>query len=405
MLEVSFRENLPEITATLLGVVVLSIGLSLGQFHGWPGIAGSILGITGASLSAIASSWTFARAASRKQLHAELEILRGQLATSTAQINQSVNIGRENTVPPEVPFARIDQAVSTISTVIRELGNITGSELKAEKESVIEAKKVLADIGKGLEILAEQTEEVGQSGTSMETQGLIDKFREEISESLKKLQDNQPRLDRDRVVERIKCPNCDENLSISIGKHAGDTSSQICPACQAKFNAHRGSQGVFTRIIPVMERTRRSEVIQCPVCPETFSLEIGSLLGDTTYSTCPHCATRMIVNRTKEGVKVGRVFSSKDFKCPACESNIPFGSNSTSAERFCLGCGSKSLLNVVDGTATLISEKEIVLADKIDTYNVQCPACKEVMSTFARRNDFIFAQCEVCDVLLRADLY
>jgi transcription elongation factor Elf1 len=397
--------NFVEAIATIIGVCIIAVGLLLSRETGTPGTLGTILGILGTCLSSAAAAWSFGRAAAESKITEQLQIVRGQLATASAQIGRAVERGVHGSEQPALSFARIEQGVNSLSNVVRDLGRLIGDELENENLAIIEAKQTLAALGAGLEVLSDNAQKV--KSPDIDVQRAIEDLQQKVSASLAILDQASPNR---YIKENVICPYCRTVNNISIGIAVGSTATASCSQCGGRFNVHRGSGGVFVRSImqvwPSQETQNYSdENLACPGCSSKLSVSLGTSIGSTASAYCAVCDKSYLTHRTALGITINGPYIRINSKCPECSEVVTVNhidDGSREVIRFCLSCFSKIAFDVQSREPRLISKQPPLEAEKISSQLLRCPSCGGARKTFAQRNGVVYAVCQIDDRLLKS---
>ena len=334
-----------ETISTFIGLVVLVIGLYLGQQVGWTGVLGNVLGIIGAFLSAVASAWSFGKASSHGSLTTQVEVLRGHLLTASAQIDRSIQRAVAGDEDSAVCFARIEQSTNVLTNVIRDLGRLTDGELRGENDAIVDAKQQIVDLGADLDRLLAQTsgDGSGDSNIQMIAEGLHEKWMNSI-QALDLASPSSTLMSS--TDERVECPSCGQPSIVRLRNMVGTTAHTTCPQCLYRYNVHRGAEKVFSRPSPHQRPT-------------------------PTYLPCPNCSNDLPVTKF-DGESV----------------------------RFCLSCGWKLRIQMPARQVEVLAREDIVQGTLVGSTTIRCPKCNAEGQTFAGFGGKVFRTCSDCDVAL-----
>lgn len=246
-----FSEYPIESAAALGGLFVTGIGVALSSQPDWVGIVGTAATIVGTSLAAIAASWSFGRSTADRYLLERLTALRAHLATASGQISGALVAAVSGEEDFSTTIARVDQSVGTLSTIVRDMGNMIGRVLRGESAAILETKRDIADLGHALGTLRSQLE---ATPTSVEDEkaasflSAIETAEDRVSALLEALQETE-QADQEitKSAELVACPFCDSLTEVEIGDRPGHSALGVCSRCKSRFHAHRGSQGLFAR--------------------------------------------------------------------------------------------------------------------------------------------------------------
>lgn len=247
------NEHPLESLTAIVGVVVTALGIALSRQTNWVGLAGTILGIVGATLAAVVSASVFGAQRADENVLRNLALVRNHLATSSSQISAALSGHLFGGDSIETTLARVDQGVGGISSLIRDLGDMLGSEaLNVETEAIIQSKRDVVELGQALDTLKTQVSMTPaapspESADSSDILAAIEAMQARVSEtiaSLTRAEASTPQS-RDLVREIVKCPYCRAENHISLGSLVGDTATPACANCAERFYAHRGQTGVF----------------------------------------------------------------------------------------------------------------------------------------------------------------
>ncbi len=162
-----YLEEYPiEKLSAFIGLIIIALGIYLGQIDGINSIIIISLSLLGSFLSSISTTWIFGKSAAKKQFISKLCTLRNQLHTTAAQINSSVEGGLSEDEDPHLSLVKINQSLNTLSMVLYELDTITDQSITSEKDNIIQARNSMIDLGnslKSLSINAPYTEKEGVS--------------------------------------------------------------------------------------------------------------------------------------------------------------------------------------------------------------------------------------------------
>ena len=80
-----------------------------------------------------------------------LAVVRNHLATSSSQISGALSAHLTRGESIETTLARVDQGVGSISSLLRDIGDLIGSDgLTIETEAIIQSKKDVVGLGEAL---------------------------------------------------------------------------------------------------------------------------------------------------------------------------------------------------------------------------------------------------------------
>ncbi len=179
----NFKESPIESISAIIGFMIISIGIIISQSDSNFDFLGDLLTFLGSILASVATTWVVGRSIAQKQLSSKLDIIRGQLATATAEISHSVGLGVDDDEDPYISLIKINQSLSNLSMVLSELEKLTDSRLSSENENIILAKTNILELGKSLNKFVDANKYVGYGTekTTKELSNLVNKFNNTLS--------------------------------------------------------------------------------------------------------------------------------------------------------------------------------------------------------------------------------
>lgn len=104
----------------------------------------------------------------------------------------------------------------------------------------------------------------------------------------------------------VSCPYCEAQASVYLGSPIGSSASPICDNCRSKFHVHRTRDGVIVnawgeRKASAPATGMEQTILACPQCGEGNSVEIGTDVGSSRWTTCHVCGIKMSAHREQDG--------------------------------------------------------------------------------------------------------
>ena len=181
-----------------------------------------------------------------------LAVVRNHLATSSSQISGALSAHLTRGESIETTLARVDQGVGSISSLLRDIGDLIGSDgLTIETEAIIQSKKDVVGLGEALDTLKNQVavspEQPSGPGARLdEILPAIENMQSLVSETLASLSRAEVSAQQRQLLEeQARCPYCSEVNRFQLGSLIGDSANPVCDQCGERFYAHRGQMGVF----------------------------------------------------------------------------------------------------------------------------------------------------------------
>jgi len=340
---VTITQKLVEI---LSGLLMIGIGVFLTTSSDiTQRIIGSFLTTVGGVLISWSFSIVYTRDQAREDLRARLEALRRQLGTVCGQISQALAGAQDGSLDANSSLALVSQSVQSLYGVVNEIQVMTGGRF--------EASDVLATVT-NLEEFAQQLASLAGRPAVQDAEAELEQLSQQFSSYVQSLK----QTDRPTTTVTLNCPECGGSVSCTIGVTSGDSAMPICPACGARFHAHRRADGsVFTR-----------------------KWGFYSLVK-TVPITCPTCSKKLYVRTTQD--QTGLMI------------------------RYCLDCFTKLEIDVGQGQIVKIEKGEpiegCIVGEEAGHSILKCPSCQEKIKAFAKKTNTRYAVCYRCDKLVKAE--
>ncbi len=242
-----------ETVTAVVGVVVAALGIALSRQASWVGLTGTILSIVGSSLAAVVSAAIFGAERASESMIRRLAVLRNNLATSSSQISGALTAHLTRGESIETTLARVDQGVGSISSLLRDIGDLIGSDgLPIDTDAIVKSKMDVVGLGEALDTLKNQVAvsvqlAPGPARQPAELLEAIEHMQGQVSEALASLSRAEASTPERRLLEEhASCPYCGSGNSFRLGSLIGDSAVPTCASCGERFHAHRGQVGVFT---------------------------------------------------------------------------------------------------------------------------------------------------------------
>ena len=156
------------------------------------------------------------------------------------------------------------------------------------------------------------------------------------------------------------------------------------------------------------DREYREEIVTCPDCGASVGVKLGTITGDSAMPRCSSCDARFHAHRSSDGSvftnPLGSPARTVNATCPGCSSQVAVPpAYAVPLVRYCLTCYRRL---VIDPAGDVIDEQtqEVVDADLLRAEPapavLRCSQCEAIVSAFHRRNDEYFGVCDKCDRLV-----
>jgi hypothetical protein len=370
-------------TLVLLGTALAFLGSD--WLSVWIGRGLIVLGSFGA---AYVVGQEFGQRSSENRQKTEVSLLTGTLETAASQIGGCLRRAQINKDSADIIIAAIEPSLQQIVRTITDLGRLVDrrtsdevkevdkvraaltAEIRALQSQVIDVGLATKQLGK--ELITDLSAPNGNiaSRTTLERLSHVEEIESRVSGLLENLDEKVNALARHegklglsateaKKQETVKCPTCDNEVSFEIGIGSGSSAMPTCGRCNTRFNAHRGSNGIFTRLL-------------------------GPGGGP--------------------GIKITQMLA----KCPGCKTSIPFLAKEgkpEKIERYCFTCGHKSLINTSDGSVLSLGPRVIIKGILDGDDGLVCSKCnRDVDIGPYRRIDGAFiGACRQDDCVVKAD--
>ncbi len=319
-----------------------------------------------AMLGGLVVSWALAETFNRERYHDQLKGQLGMIRLHLASVSADISRALLDDAPGEQQQAiqLVEQSAGQLITILTDLDTVIGGRL--DRQELLDAHRQMAGL---LDELAEI------ASTPPRTQGEVAELAQRVQEFRNELMQVQATLvqpadSRQMVSERVQCPACGRESSVSIGSLRGDSALPTCAQCGTRYHVNRLSDG---QLITRPMGGRRSgatlqtdvtgfaqSVAQCPNCGNEIRLRVGE--GTSTVETrwCLNCYSRLQLRVTEQAAEV-------------------------------LDCSTDTPL---DGK---------LIGEEFGKTVIQCPRCAHARRSFAAWKGSAFAVCFECDGLLRVE--
>lgn len=272
-------ENLGGTGLVVFGTVIAAVGVP--EELQWVNGMGTAALVLGGALLSSSISRSYAEQLAELQTRAEIGVLSDGVGNAAGEIQQALFARVRGEFTEATLHVSIGQALRSLYQNVTSMRRFAGSD-HADKDGLIETAEELNDITKQLVALTSSPAVEGARG---ELEALRGKLEGVVST-----------LKADSTTETLRCPQCNQENSITIGVLPGTTRTANCVRCARRLNFHRAANGVVflggqnASIAPLVK-------ISCPHCSDQVEARIDSK-SPLIRRWCFKCGWKQWIERT-----------------------------------------------------------------------------------------------------------
>lgn len=212
----------------------------------------------------------------KKHYHDRISPINRHLASLTKEVSTIIRSVNDRSLTSSEGIKLIDQLTPNLLSAMTDIGDVLGE--KFEPSTIFET--------------AQQVEELSRLLRSLDKVSGSRKQRELVEEVKEKIAIIHPDVYK-TVDEIVKCPYCNFDNDLQIGKMHPASAARNCIKCEKPFHAHRGKDNqVFTSLPGSKIKRKTKHNVTCK-CGANFD---ATIKGSSQERVCYECGAKIVID-------------------------------------------------------------------------------------------------------------